>query len=189
MSSGDIMLNEILSAPLFANPRALREYGVNMSKSVPGIVAEFGVFEGNTLRELVSWTDRSVIGFDSFAGLPAAWNGFSQYHFATQLPYVEGATILAGLFSETLPSFSMNNHNLFSFVHIDCDLYMSTKDIFTLAKNLFQKGTVIVFDEFYNYPTYRDHEMKAFSEFIEITGYRYRVIGRTDHQQVGIILE
>jgi hypothetical protein len=31
-------------------------------------------------------------------------------------------------------------------------------------------GTVIVFDEFYNYPGAEEHEFKAFQEFLDWTG-------------------
>jgi len=36
---------------------------------------------------------------------------------------------------------------------------------------------VIVFDEYFNYPGWRQHEYKAFQEFIANTGLKYRYIG------------
>ncbi|CNH10399.1 Uncharacterised protein [Mycobacterium tuberculosis] len=38
-----------------------------------------------------------------------------------------------------------------------------------LADNIVS-GTVIVFDEFYNYPGAEEHEFRAFQEFLERTG-------------------
>jgi hypothetical protein len=38
-------------------------------------------------------------------------------------------------------------------------------------------GTVIVFDEYFNYPGWRLHEFKAFQEFISTTNRKYRYIG------------
>jgi len=38
-------------------------------------------------------------------------------------------------------------------------------------------GTVIVFDEYFNYPAWKLHEFKAFQEFIEASGRRYKYIG------------
>jgi hypothetical protein len=44
-------------------------------------------------------------------------------------------------------------------------------------KDLIVAGTVLVFDEYYNYPNWREHEFKAFQEFIAETGKSYRYIG------------
>jgi hypothetical protein len=38
-------------------------------------------------------------------------------------------------------------------------------------------GTVIVFDEYFNYPGWRQHEYKAFQEFIAESGLTYRYLG------------
>jgi hypothetical protein len=38
-----------------------------------------------------------------------------------------------------------------------------------LADNIVS-GTVIVFDEFYNYPGFEEHEFKAFQEFLDWSG-------------------
>lgn len=58
-------------------------------------------------------------------------------------------------------------------------------DVLNAALPYLQEGTIIVFDEFFNYPNWRKHEFKAFSEFIEKTkiGFKYISIG---HTQVGL---
>jgi hypothetical protein len=38
-------------------------------------------------------------------------------------------------------------------------------------------GSVIVFDEYLNYPGWQLHEFKAFREFIATSGIRYRYLG------------
>lgn len=38
------------------------------------------------------------------------------------------------------------------------------------------QGTIIVFDEYFNYPAWRQHEYKAFQEFISKFGRKYRYI-------------
>ena len=60
-----------------------------------------------------------------------------------------------------------------AFAHIDCDLYESTKTIFSLIAERIQPGTVLVFDEYFNYPSWRDHEFKAFQEFVAGNNVRY----------------
>jgi hypothetical protein len=43
--------------------------------------------------------------------------------------------------------------------------------------------TVIVFDEYFNYPFWREGEFKAFQEFIQARNCRYRYLGYA-HKQV-----
>jgi hypothetical protein len=37
-------------------------------------------------------------------------------------------------------------------------------------------GTILLFDEYYNYPQYEDHEHKAFMEFVERRNLKYKFI-------------
>lgn len=55
-------------------------------------------------------------------------------------------------------------------MHIDCDIYSSTKCAFDTFRDNIKPGTVIVFDELWNYPDYKNHEMKAFAEYPDETG-------------------
>jgi hypothetical protein len=41
------------------------------------------------------------------------------------------------------------------------------KEIFDQLVDNIVSGTVIVFDEFYNYPRAEEHEFKAFQEFLD----------------------
>ena len=38
-------------------------------------------------------------------------------------------------------------------------------------------GTVIFFDEFFNYPGWQDGEFKAFIEFVETSGMNFEYLG------------
>ncbi len=62
-------------------------------------------------------------------------------------------------------------------MHVDCDIYSSTKTIFDLLASRIVAGTVIVFDEYFNYPGWRHHEYKAFQEFCATSGHSYRYLG------------
>jgi Macrocin-O-methyltransferase (TylF) len=62
-------------------------------------------------------------------------------------------------------------------MHLDADLYSSTKTVLDAFRERIRPGTVIVFDEYYNYPNWREHEFRAFQEFIAETGLRYKYIG------------
>ena len=147
-----------------------------------GLVAEFGVAKGASLRLLAGQTNRVVHGFDSFGGLPEDWSGTKEQTgaFTAQgkLPKVPGNVQLhPGWFDHTLPGFVTANPGPCAFIHVDCDIYTSTVMIFQALRERIQPGTVIVFDEYFNYPGWRAHEYKAFQEFVQETGLSYKYIG------------
>jgi hypothetical protein len=147
-----------------------------------GLVMEFGVAKGASLRNLAGQTPRQVHGFDSFGGLPGDWSGTKEAAgaFTTKgkLPKVPAnATLHPGWFNETLPSFLAANPGPAAFVHVDCDIYVSTVTIFDALRERIVPGTVILFDEYFNYPGWRAHEYKAFQEFIASSGFGYQYIG------------
>ena len=103
----------------------------------------------------------------------------------------ENVELLQGLFVDTIPPFlSSTAHQNVSFIHIDCDLYSSTKTIFNLLGDRIVPGTVIVFDEYFNYPGWRKHEFKAFQEFISARRLSYKYDSFVSrHQQVCVIIQ
>ncbi|MBB5372094.1 class I SAM-dependent methyltransferase [Acidocella aromatica] len=147
-----------------------------------GLLVEFGVANGASLRHLAGLTPRQVHGFDSFGGLPEDWSGTKEKSGAfTQrgkLPKVPAnVTLHPGWFNETLPGFIVANPGPAALIHVDCDIYSSTVTIFSALRERIVPGTVIVFDEYFNYPGWRAHEYKAFQEFIASTGLTYKYIG------------
>ena len=160
----------------------LLEYSLSQARA-DGLVLEFGVAGGTTLHFLSSITHDTVYGFDSFQGLPETWrSGFEAGSFARpELPanLPANAQLVIGLFAETLPRFREQQADSVRFAHIDCDLYSSTKTVFDGLGDRFEPGTVLVFDEYLNYPGWREHEHRAFAEFIEATGKRFEYLGWT----------
>jgi hypothetical protein len=44
-----------------------------------------------------------------------------------------------------------------------------------------------VLDEYFNYPGWKEHEYRAFKEYINASGHAYEYIGMdSSHQQVGV---
>ncbi|MEW6281242.1 MAG: class I SAM-dependent methyltransferase, partial [Candidatus Eremiobacterota bacterium] len=60
-------------------------------------------------------------------------------------------------------------------VHIDADLYTSAHYVLTELGPHMTPGTVLIFDEFFD----REHELRAFEQFLERTGARTECIGAT----------
>ena len=147
-----------------------------------GLVLEFGVEKGASLRHLASLTKRDVYGFDSFEGLPGDWGGTKEgagaFSLKGKLPNVPAnAKLHVGWFNQTLPRFLEAETDRCALIHVDCDIYVSTTVIFEQLRPRIASGTVIVFDEYFNYPGWRAHEYKAFQEFIASSGLSYRYLG------------
>ena len=130
---------------------------------------EFGVFNGMTINMISKYCDK-VYGFDSFEGLPDDWNGVcKKEHFQVKgLPKVDKNTdLIKGWFNDTLDVFLNKNPSIIiDMIHIDCDLYSSTRDVFNilLKHNKMKKGLIIVFDELINYNKFYEGEIKALYE-------------------------
>ena len=56
---------------------------------------------------------------------------------------------------------------------MDMDTYAPTKFTLTKIKPFLQKGSVILFDEFYGFPNWEKNEYKAFTEVFNEKEYKY----------------
>jgi len=157
-----------------------------------GLVCEFGVFEGASTNYLArSLRDRRIFGFDSFEGLPEAWRpDFEAGMFSTggSLPRVEpNVTLIKGWFADTVPPFADQHDGPVALLHVDCDLYSSTKCVLDHLGDRLGPGAILVFDEFFNYPDWEQHEFRAFSEFVEARSLAYEYMAyNAEHEQVAI---
>lgn len=191
LESAQYFCDRMERAKICGGDLELLSYASTAAK-LDGLVLEFGVASGRTLNHLAG-LHGMVHGFDVFSGLPEAWRtGYEAGAFGrTGLPEVSAnAHLHGGLFADTLPLFLAHNADEIRFVHIDCDLYSSTKDVLQLLAPRLHPGAVIVFDEYFNYPGWRHHEFRAFQEFVVAESRGYRYIGVVpSHQQVAVILE
>jgi hypothetical protein len=154
-----------------------------------GLALEFGVWEGTTLGIIAPTRPRgTVFGFDSFEGLPETWRtGFEAGMFtADGLPNVPGAELVVGLFEDTLDDWAAAHPEAIAFLHLDADLYSSTKTVLDTIGDRLVEGSIVVFDEYFNYPGWPDHEHKAWTEFAERSGtaFTYEAYTRDDEQVV-----
>ena len=153
-----------------------------------GLFLELGVYYGSSLSVIADATKNTVHGFDSFEGLPESWFvGDEKGPLATEpsgayttrgvLPNTpDNAELHVGWFENSLPTFVADHDGSISFMNIDCDIYSSTKTIFDCLSDRIREGTIIVFDEYFCYPEWRDHEYKAFQEWLASTPCTYEYI-------------
>lgn len=149
--------------------------------NVKGMTLECGVYFGRSLRLIAARTAGPVHGFDSFQGLPEAWNaseGSGAYSTAGRLPQVAAnVTLHTGWFEDTLPPFFASCSDPIRLLHIDCDLYSSTRTVLEHAGNRLVPGSVVVFDDLLGYPGYEQHELRAFEEFVSERKVGWELIG------------
>lgn len=172
------------------------QHGLTLINNEYKHVLEFGVCRGGTIRIIRNTLDQSfsIFGFDSFVGLPEPWidkDGKLVHHpkyFSTQgvIPNVDDVKFYIGWFSDTLLDYLVIAQPI-ALLHIDCDLYSSSREILLTLNNYIVKGTVIVFDEwFYKHdPKYDDHEKKAFNEWVLAFGRKYQTIPFVDKTTSG----
>lgn len=159
-----------------------------------GFVCELGVYKGQSLNEIARhFSPVTVYGFDTFTGLPEFWReGFSKGAFdvsGEHLRFEDNCVLYKGLFDETLPTFLHDVKEPARLIHVDCDLYSSTQSALRVLAPRIKSGTVLVFDEYFNYPGWQAHEHKAFREFLDETGLscRYLAYNRVS-QQVAVVI-
>ncbi|MAA79169.1 MAG: hypothetical protein CL916_07895, partial [Deltaproteobacteria bacterium] len=143
---------------------------------ISGLCLEFGVRFGNSLRRLQSLTNVHWHGFDSFQGLPTQWNEREQGSYSTKgyIPELGSEiTLHSGWFSESLPSFMKKHQGPVSIIHIDCDLYSSTKEALFLLAPWITSGTILIFDEYIMNPQWEQDEHKAFIEVAQQNGWAF----------------
>ena len=147
-----------------------------------GLVLELGVASGASIKKIATLLpDRTIYGFDSFKGLPEDWKNLSRGEFACDVPLdlPRNVSLIVGLFQDTLSKFALeHSEDTIAALHVDCDLYSSTRYALQKFKRNFRFGSVLIFDEIYNYPGWEKHEARAFIEFLAETGFGYDCIGR-----------
>lgn len=145
--------------------------------SVNGLIIEAGVYYGMSLKIIAKkLKHKNIVGFDSFSGLPESWSeGEEVGSYSTQgeLPKVaKNVKLIKGWFKHSIPKFIKKHDEPISFLHIDCDLYSSTLDVLLALKNNFVKGSIILFNDFYGYKNYKDHEWKALNDFLKLSNFK-----------------
>jgi hypothetical protein len=94
-----------------------------------------------------------------------------------------------GWFNETLPRWAQENPGPIAFMHLDADIYSSTKCVFDILGDRIVPGTVLQFDEYFNYPGWQKGEYKAFNEFVEAHQVKFEYLGYAKNQVAVRILE
>lgn len=180
-------------AALLPDPAATLRHALGLAPT-GGMACEFGVYRGGTLRTIAAHRDDGrVYGFDTFTGLPETWRaGFAAGAFddVGELPEVPGAELVVGLFDDTLPGFLAAHPGPVDFLHVDSDLYSSAVTVLAALGPRLRAGSIVLFDEFLNFPEWEQHEARAWWEYADRHGVRYTHVCYThDNEQVAVRID
>lgn len=179
--SAQCVIETMPEAKAFGDCWVYRQWVLERSRAT-GACLEFGVADGSTIEFFARIRPESeFFGFDSFIGLPEFWkDGFDQGRFSQpRLPPVpKNVELIKGWFADTIPAFFAKPEVIqkdIAFLHVDCDLYSSTRDVLYGCAAALRPGTIVAFDEYFNYPGWKQHEHKALLEFAreKSMGFRY----------------
>ena len=147
--------------------------------AMDGAILDLGVYKGGSTRSLAKIFPKTTIhGFDSFEGLPENWTHVLKGTFgevAGVLPDMpDNVKLYKGWFSDTLPVWARKHKSeVISLLRVDCDIYSSTRDIFNSVGHMLHDRAFVMFDEYFGYRGWEEHEYRAFMEFCENAGYDF----------------
>lgn len=165
------------------------EFGVYSGRSL-ALLSYFHELSKRSIHK-INFT-RNIVGFDSFEGLPETdghprWkkNLFNVNHSSHPLSKLgdkitdqtvyelfklfslQSPILQIGTFDKTVTHDNMAKFNKAALIHIDCDIYQSTKTVLDGIVNHLQEGTLLLFDDWFHFKGNKDKgEQKAFFEFM-----------------------
>jgi len=183
---------------------------IKLSKSTDEFdYLEFGVARGTSmimayhLSKKYGLNDGRFFAFDSFKGLP---NSEKEVFTKGDMAYpqdefklfcekagvdVSKISIVPGYYENSLKDEVIEEYELGSrpcLVHIDCDLYTSTKEVLGFLDKFIPEKSVIIFDDWFNFEHLADQEnhgeRRAFSEWK--LKNKFTVIHTVDHWNIAM---
>ncbi len=183
----DFFKDKMKSSSIFLKVEDIRNFAIykaiENNKDTKNLFLEFGVYTGgsiNLFSKQLKNINGNISGFDTFEGLTEDWLTHvffpkGSLSLNNKLPKVEkNVQLIKGKIQDTLDFFlNENSKKKVVFAHMDMDTYTSTKYALSKIKPFLQKGSVILFDEFYGYPNWQQEEYKAFTEVFNENEYKF----------------
>jgi len=177
---------------IFYNLESIREYAIQSSllndKHKEYNYLEFGVWKGRSSNFFSKFINK-LYCFDSFEGLKEDWVGNEvpkgYFNLNKKIPKLNSnIEPIVGWVEDTLDDFLKKHNPKINFVHMDMDTYSPTKFTLEKLKPYLVKDAIILFDELYNYPGWKNGEHKALMEVFKDNEFEYKAFNLEDKQCV-----
>lgn len=195
--SFEFFKNKFSNSLLFDSSKKIRVYTSEKACKNFGeedfLFLEFGVFNGVSTKQIarqLTKYNKVLYGFDSFNGITEDWIGFTEpegsFSRKGEIPNFEEQNIKleVGNIYNTLEKFLSNQKKNICFIHVDTDTYEVAKFILEKTRSKLIKGSIILFDELYNFSGWENGEFKALREIFKENEYKF--IAFTNGQQAAI---
>lgn len=185
--TAEYVMDHMLKRPFFKNREEYLDYISATYLQGDGLKLEFGVAGGASIWKFGKKARGMVYGFDSFEGLSEDFTSSIKKGTFKQekLPVVpKNVELIKGYFSNSLPDFLSREEIVdkkIDFIHMDCDLYSSARDVLDMLTEKITAGTIIAFDEYFNYPGWKNEEFKAFQEWVKKNNVEYEYVTYVDN--------
>ena len=170
----------------------IRKYAIEKSllndKQKNKFYLEFGVYIGTSANFFSEYVNK-LYAFDSFEGLREDWVGGyipkGHFNLDKKIPKLnKNIEPIVGFIQDTLEDFLKKHNPIINFVHMDMDTYESTKYALEKLKPYLIKDSIILFDELYDHPGWRNGEYKALQETFDESEYKFRAFSSRGSQVV-----
>jgi hypothetical protein len=165
---------------IFLKDKKIKDYAIKkaLENKQDGVFLEFGVYKAKSINYFSQFLGIKIIyGFDSFQGLREDWAGTQALKGTFDLKGMAPKTksnvvLIKGWIQDTLPDF-LNNIKTINFIHMDIDTYESTYFVLKNIKPYLNNGSIIIFDELYNYIGWEENEYRALTEVFSEKEFKY----------------
>jgi len=170
----------------------IRKYAIEKSllndKEKNKFYLEFGVWKGKSANFFSEYVNK-LYAFDSFEGFREDWVGTGvvkgYFNLDKKIPKLnKNIEPTVGLIQDTLDDFLKKHNPKINFAHMDMDIYETTKYALERLKPYLIKDSIILFDELYNFPGWRNGEYKALQETFDESEYKFRAFSENGYQVV-----
>ena len=167
---------------IFEDVKKIREYAIKTAllndKNKRYYYLEFGVFQGKSANYFSKFVNK-IYCFDSFEGLKDDYLGTpfpkGTWSLNKNIPKLNSnVEPIVGWVEDTLDDFLKKHNPKINFVHMDMDTYNSTKFTLEKLKPYLVNDAIILFDELYNYPGWKNGEHKALMEVYKEDEFNYK---------------
>jgi hypothetical protein len=195
----DLLRSWIELEPIYVGQKTSADYRSSIQKhliestkhiTIDGHWCEFGVREGRSLHWIIEEYPKQVVhAFDWDHGTGKVAD------MSCNPPNVpDHIQLHKGWFKDTLPAWKKNNTGPIAFLHMDADIYSSTKEVLLALNDQIVIGTVITFDELCNFrlsgkmSKWQDQEFLALIEWLDECKRKVKPLNRNWAYQASCIV-